>query len=175
MRFAYADPPYYGLAAKFYGKLHPEAAEYDKLETHAALITRLCAEFDGWAMSLHSPSLKHILPLCPDDTRVMAWVKPFAAFNLHVDPAYSWEPVLVWGGRKRGNDRLTVRDYCSASITLKRGFRGAKPDALCFWIFEVLGMRADDEFTDVFPGSGAVGRAWLKWRTQNRFDLNGAA
>ena len=38
MRFAYADPPYYGLAKKFYGHLHPQADDYDRLETHAALI-----------------------------------------------------------------------------------------------------------------------------------------
>ena len=72
LRFAYADPPYYGLAVKFYGHLHPEAAEYDKLETHAALIERLNSEYDGWAMSLHERSLRYILPLCPPDARVMA-------------------------------------------------------------------------------------------------------
>ena len=30
MKFAYADPPYLGLAKRFYGDIHPEAAEYDK-------------------------------------------------------------------------------------------------------------------------------------------------
>ena len=64
MKFAYADPPYLGLAEKFYGHLHPEAAVYDKPEAHQALIDRLCDEFsDGWAMSLHSPSLRTILPM----------------------------------------------------------------------------------------------------------------
>lgn len=173
MRFAYADPPYYGLAAKFYGKLHPEAAEYDKIETHAALIDRLCGEFDGWAMSLHTPTLKNILPLCPDDARVLAWVKPFASFKPGVNPGYCWEPVIMWGGRKRGKDVPTVRDYISCNITLQRGFKGAKPESFCFWIFEVLGMRHDDEFEDVFPGSGAVARAWSKWRGQ--ISLGGAA
>ncbi len=32
LRAAYADPPYLGLAHKFYGHLHPEASEYDKPE-----------------------------------------------------------------------------------------------------------------------------------------------
>lgn len=175
MKFAYADPPYFGLAAKFYGKMHPEAAEYDKIETHAALITRLCDEYDGWALSLHTPTLRHILPLCPDDVRVMAWVKPFASFKPGVNPGYCWEPVIVRGCQKRAKDVPTVRDYVSANIALLRGFRGAKPEAFCFWIFAVLGLRADDEFVDVFPGSGAVGLAWEKWRNQQTLFRDGAA
>lgn len=168
MRFAYADPPYLGLAAKFYGKLHPEAAEYDKLETHAALVTRLCDEYDGWAMSLHSPSLGKILSICPDDVRVGAWVKPFASFKKNVNPAYAWEPVIFRGARKRTTDDLTVRDYVACNITLQRGFQGAKPEGFCFWILELLGVQPDDEFDDVFHGSGAVARAWEKFRNQGR-------
>jgi hypothetical protein len=37
MMFAYADPPYLGLAASFYGDRHPEAADYDRPEMHATL------------------------------------------------------------------------------------------------------------------------------------------
>jgi hypothetical protein len=77
VRIAYADPPYFGLAS-YYAKLHPNAADYDRIETHAALIDSL-ADYDGWALSLHSPSLKHILPLCPATARVMALVARFAA------------------------------------------------------------------------------------------------
>jgi hypothetical protein len=29
-----------------------------------------------------------------------------------------------------------------------------------------LNVQQDDEFTDLFPGSGAVGRAWESWRSQ---------
>lgn len=170
MRFAYCDPPYFGLAEKFYGKMHPDAAAYDRIETHAALIERLSAEFDGWALSLHTPSLKHILPLCPDDTRVMAWVKPFASFKKGVPVAYCWEPVLVRGARTCADTRPTVRDYIAANITLQRGFQGAKPDAFCYWIFAVLGVRGTDSFTDLFPGSGAVGRAFEKWRGMLPFE-----
>lgn len=165
---AYADPPYLGLAEKFYGHLHAEAAEYDKPETHQRLIERLCADFDGWAMSLHTPTLRTILPMCPPEARVAAWVKPFASFKPGVGVAYTWEPVIFWGGRKRPKEAGTVRDHIAENITLKRGFQGAKPDNVCFWIFEILGMQADDEFTDVFHGSGAVGRAWDKWRNRSR-------
>jgi hypothetical protein len=95
MRFAYADPPYIGQAKKHYGKRKDYAGEVD----HAALVARLVAEYsDGWALSLSSPTLRIILPMCPDNVRVMAWVKPFAVFKPGVNPAYAWEPVIVGGG-----------------------------------------------------------------------------
>jgi hypothetical protein len=167
MKFAYADPPYLGCGQKLYGDRHEQASVWDHLDTHHALIDRLCLDFpDGWAMSLHTPSLRHILPLCPDDVRVMAWVKPFCAFKANVTVAYAWEPVIVRGGRKRPREMPTVRDWVSEVITLKKGCPGAKPEGFCFWLFEVLNMEAGDEFHDLFPGSGAVSRAWEAWRAR---------
>ena len=120
MRFAYADPPYIGQAKKHY-----QCEEVD----HAALVARLVNEYpDGWALSLSSPTLHQVLPLCPPSVRVMAWVKPFAVFKPNVNPAYAWEPVIVSGGRRRTRQQATVRDWVSANITLKRGLSGAKPD-----------------------------------------------
>lgn len=49
LRAAYADPPYLGLAEKFYGGMHPDAADYDKPETHQRLIDRLNSEYDCMA------------------------------------------------------------------------------------------------------------------------------
>lgn len=175
MRFAYADPPYLGCGKKLYGDRHERAADWDDPETHRALIDRLCNEFqDGWAMSLHSPSLRTILPMCPEDVRVMAWVKPFAVFKKNVTVAYAWEPVIVRGGRPRPRTMLTVRDWVSECITLKRGCPGAKPEGFCVWLFDVLNMEAADEFVDLFPGSGAVSRAWEAWRRQGRLPFNDA-
>lgn len=165
MKFAYADPPYLGLAAKFYGHLHPEAAEYDKLETHQKLIDRLCAEYsDGWAMSLHSPGLRAILPMCPAEARVMSWVKPFATFKPGVGVAYAWEPVIVMGGRRRTREQRTVRDWHAENITLRKGFTGAKPAGVIWWLLEVLGAEKGDQIDDLFPGSGAVGVAINDWQ-----------
>ena len=173
MRFAYADPPYLGCGKKLYGHLHESAADYDDPETHRALIVRLCDEFpDGWAMSLHSPSLRTILPMCPEDVRVGSWVKPFAAFKPNVTVAYAWEPVIFRGGRKRPRNMPTVRDWVSEVITLKKGCPGAKPEGFCFWLFEVLNIHADDEFVDLFPGSGSVQKAWKVWKRQNRLQLS---
>jgi hypothetical protein len=163
MRFAYADPPYLGMGAKMYGKLHPDAAEYDKAETHKALIDRLSAEFEAWAYSLTSTTLQTILPLCPSDVRVGAWVKPFASFKPNVNPAYAWEPVIFRGGRKRDRWEAKVRDWVSVGITLQTRFPGAKPAPFGWWIFDFLGAKPEDEFTDLFPGSGAVQKAWEQW------------
>ena len=156
MRFAYADPPYIGQAQKHYG-----CAEVD----HRELLCQLEA-YDGWALSLSSPTLKEILNLCPDGVRVGAWVKPFASFKANVNPGYAWEPVVFWGGRRLGRDIPTVVDWVSANITLETGTHGAKPESFCFWIFQMLGMQLGDEFDDLFVGSGAVTNAWQRWCSQ---------
>lgn len=159
LRVAYADPPYLGQAKKHYSA-DPRCAEVD----HAELIGRMCEEFpEGWALSLSSPSLWTILPLCPEEVRVMAWVKPFCSYKPNVNPAYAWEPVIVYRGRKRTREQETVRDWITANITLKKGLTGVKPDSFSYWLFEVLGLLPGDEFIDLFPGSGAVSRAWEKW------------
>lgn len=164
MRFCYADPPYYGYSVKFYAD-HPEAHVYDTLEGHQALIDRLCAEFDGWALSMTSGNLRDILPLCPPDARVAAWTKPFASFKPGVNPGYCWEPVVFWGARKRADKtEQTVRDYCAVPITLRRGFTGAKPYDFVVWVLDLLGARPEDDITDLFPGSGAVTDAIDRWR-----------
>jgi hypothetical protein len=153
MRIAYADPPYIGQSRKHYGR-----EEVD----HAALILEL-QKFDGWALSLSSPTLQTILAMCPVGVRTMAWVKPFCSFKPGVNPAYAWEPVIVSPARKPMSSS-TVRDWVSANITLKKGLSGAKPDEFCYWLFDVLGMRPGDEFIDVFLGTGRVTRAWEVWK-----------
>ena len=159
MRFAYADPPYLGYSVKLYGD-HPDAAVYDTIEGHKALIERLCNEFsDGWALSMTSGNLHDLLPLCPKESRVMPWVKPFASYKPGVGVAYAWEPVIVMGGRHRTREQETVRDWCSENITLKRGFAGAKPAKFTFWLMDVLNVQHGDTVFDLFPGSGAVQEA----------------
>jgi hypothetical protein len=163
MRFAYADPPYIGQAKKHYGQFG--GSEVD----HAALIAQLESGYpDGWALSCSSPSLQQILAFCPSDVRIAAWVKPFCIFKPNVNPAYAWEPVIWTGGRARSRQEPTVRDWVSTPITLKRGMPGAKPDAFCFWLFDLLNIRPGDELDDLFPGSRAVSRAFEQWSQQYR-------
>jgi hypothetical protein len=165
VKIAYADPPYVGQAKHHYG-----CAEVN----HHELACRLVSEFpDGWALSASSPSLFPLLKAIewPLDCRIGAWVKPFHVFKKGVRPAYAWEPVIYRGGRNKnhppppkGGKQTTPRDWVSCNITLKRGLVGAKPEGFCFWLFDLMGMKPDDDLVDLFPGTGAVTRAWEKWR-----------
>jgi len=150
MRIAYADPPYIGQAKK----------HYQSNEVNHQLLINHLQEYDGWALSCSSPSLKQILNMCPDDVRVMAWVKPFCIFKPNVNPAYAWEPIIVKPARKFGRDKPTTRDWVSVNITLKKGLTGAKPEAFCYWLFKVLGLESTDEFFDIFPGTGIMGNCF---------------
>lgn len=167
MRVAYADPPYLGSAAKHYSKFHARARDFDRVRAHQDLVKSLVSDYpDGWALSLSSVSLQQILLFCPTDVRIGAWVKPFASFKPGVNPAYCWEPVIFSGGRPLGREVATVRDYCSAGVTVGRGTPGAKPQEFCFWVFQMLGLEPMDELEDLFPGSGAVSTAWDSFRRQ---------
>lgn len=174
MRFAYADPPYIGQARKVYAK---EAAADGRVASevdHAALIAEL-EGFDGWALSMSAAmySLKEIVALAPDDARMGAWVKPFAAFKRGVAVAYTWEPILFRTVRAWSRETDTIKDHIIEpavveSITMRRGFPGAKPERFNLWLFNLLGMTPDDEFHDLFPGSGAVTDTWDRWRKRSR-------
>lgn len=165
MKIGYADPPYPGCAHMY--KNHPDyAGEVD----HAALVARLCSEFDGWVLHTASTTLRQVLPLVPPEARVMAWVKPFAAFKRNVSVAYAWEPVIVRAARKptvRG--RIVMRDWVSEPITMKKGLTGAKPPKVARWVFEMLGAEPTDELHDLFPGTGAIADAWEDWRREFQF------
>jgi len=162
MRFAYADPPYFGQSRHYD---HPDAADWDDAQTYQHLITNLASDYpDGWALSCSSPSLQILLPMCPKDVRVAAWVKPFHVYKKGVRPAYAWEPVIFQGGRNRhhspppkGGIATTPKDWVSCNITLRKGLIGAKPSQVCRWILDLLGFQDGDEIDDLFPGTGIMG------------------
>lgn len=176
-RFAYADPPYPGQSWRLYGD-HPD---YAGEVNHAELVARLVDEFpDGWALSTSASALHEVLPLCPaptpskknkgrylqgTGTRILVWTKPQAPWR-PVGIQYGWEPVLLYGGRPR-EPRDTLRDWVSC-IPGPTDVPGAKPRAFCDWLFNALGAQPGDELVDLFPGSGAVGRAWDAWTAQGR-------
>lgn len=187
MMFAYADPPYLGCC-KLYKHHHPDGRCWDDVETHRLLIDQLTAHYpDGWAMSASSTSLRTLLPLCPEDVRVAPWAKPFASFKPNVNPGFTWEALIWQGGRDRDRWEATIKDHVIAmdpalieSITLQKGLTGAKPVKFCLWLFDVLGMRPEDELDDLFPGTGIVSRMWDEWRTRSvpkplTFEIEGAA
>jgi len=162
-KIAYADPPYIGCS-----HYYPEHQEVD----HKKLIEDLMWNYDNWALSCSSPSLAYLLNhyLIKDAgnisglVRVGAWVKPFCSFKPNVNPAYAWEPVIfrIKQQRKARND-ATIRDWVSANITLKKGLVGAKPPEFCFWLFDLLQIQPEDEFYDLFPGTGIVTECYKQW------------
>lgn len=156
LRIGYADPPYPGLAARYYRHELDYRGEVD----HQALIRELEASYDGWALSTSARALRKLLPLCPEHVRVCAWTKPHAASPATYGPHNCWEPLLVKPARHL---RPGVRDWLSA-LPARGGGRlpGRKPIAFCAWLFALLGMRAGDELVDIFPGTGVVGRAWVE-------------
>ncbi len=166
MRIAYADPPYPGQANRHY--THDPSGIPPEEVLPSWIVAYLSANYpDGWALSTSSSALQSVLAVCPSDVRIAAWVKPFASFKPGVNPAYAWEPVIWRGGRiKRARTEPTVRDWVAANITMRRGTHGAKPDAYCFWIFDLLGLRPGDTLDDLYPGSRSVSRAWAKWQRQ---------
>lgn len=168
-RIGYADPPYPGCAHRYRG--HPD---YGGEVDHGELVTRLENEYDGWILHTSSVALSNVLSFLEDPhvcIRVMAWVKPFAAFKRNVSVAYAWEPVLVKAARKPVvKPGMTYRDWFAASIELRRGLVGAKPEAVGRWLFEVAGCEPQDELDDLYPGTGAVSRAWDAWRSQLRLE-----
>lgn len=154
MTFAYADPPYPGKS-----DYYPEKQEVN----HASLVDRLTKNYpDGWALSTSSGALRDVLLLCPAGVRVCAWFKgPRSTRSKRA--LVSWEPLIVWGGRPLHTD--VVCDVVDGLIARGRfrAFPGAmvgmKPPAFAEWMFRQLGASRTDRLDDLFPGSGAIGRA----------------
>ncbi len=175
MKFAYADPPYLGSAAR-YANRNPKALDYNDPETHQRLLLELQAQYpDGWAISCGMGNLWELLPMIPKNwgCRIAAWCAPFGAQSARWVPKRCWEPVIFRGGRRRTRDDsppdFLVANHPWAAHGHRRrnqhtprnpGFPGAKPDEFCYWIFDLLNMRPGDTFVDLFPGTGRVGRAW---------------
>lgn len=153
MKFAYADPPYYGQGKRLYGD-HPEAHVWDEKETHIRLVKRMYDEFDdGWALSCNPADLNWLLPNCPD-ARVCVWVKTFHQIRPLVSVQFAWEPVIVHGGRQVKNRKPMVRDWLAAARTMRKGVIGSKPAAFHVWLLDLLGYDPNiDSIADLFPGA----------------------
>lgn len=156
LRFAYADPPYPGMSKRFYSKHKDYKGEVD----HTRLIESLRTSYDGWALSTSAKALRDILPLCPPEARVCAWVKPHSVSSLTFGLHNVWEPIIVLQGRRLRPGRVDalVRYPARHGGTLP----GRKPIAFCGWLFDAMGMVAGDVLDDMFPGSGVVGRSWAE-------------
>jgi len=158
MTFAYADPPYPGKAS-----LYPEKTEVD----HASLLDQLTKNYpDGWALSTSSEALRDVLSLCPRGVRICAWFKG-PRYTKSRRALVSWEPLIVSGGHPLQID--VVQDLSDGLVATGRFRRfpgamvGMKPPAFAEWMFRQLGASPADRLDDLFPGSGAIRRAWIRY------------
>lgn len=116
--------------------------------------------------------------------RIAAWVKPFCSWKPTHRVQYTWEPVIyLTPYAKGGKQTPSIRDYVEtptgkddciycymkecceqiptqaikANITTRRGTHGAKPDAFCDWVLDLLGYDSTkDTIEDLYPGSGTL-------------------
>lgn len=174
-RLAYADPPYPGLSARYYGD-HPDyAGEVD----HAALLDQLTA-YDAWALSTSASALPYVLSLCPPGVRVAAWFRGSRHNSQAGIPQQAWEPVIYAGQIVRKPSRTADGDVfrhggtrrVDALVHVARPRTtdpdrviGAKSATFARWLFDLLGATPDDTLDDLFPGSGGILRAWNAYTT----------
>lgn len=164
LKLAYADPPYPGRA-----HLYEEHQDFAGEVDHHELVGQL-TEYDGWALSTNAESLCWLLPLCPPEHRILAWVK----HTINV----GWEPLIVVPARPRRSRDTGLRDWlqCEPDSYQWRSkpdsyVIGQKPAPFCRWMFAWLGADPEDTLDDLFPGSGQVGRVWNEWREQPALPL----
>lgn len=160
LRVAVADPPYPGRAVLYRG--HRDYRGEVNLDE---LLDELTT-FDGWALATSAhPGLRQVLALAERrrlDVRVATWLRGERP-QARARALCTWEPViysparslvqaeppldgLIYSPRARGGDPEWVI--------------GAKPAPWWDWVFRLVGARAGDDFTDLFPGSGGGQRAW---------------
>lgn len=175
-RWAYADPPYPGLAHYYRGH-----ADYAGEVDHRALLQQLRG-YDGWALSTSEEALPLVMGLCLElgiQPRVGAWFRG-ARPSLSHGPRSAWEPVLYVRPRPMPEGSPTSR--CDALVagvaprlTDPKRVIGAKPAGFIWWLFELLGCQRGDTLDDLFPGSGGVARAWAALQEASREDLSDAS
>ena len=166
MRFAYADPPYFGCCGSHYDHVHGDGVFpfdggcWDDKETHEALADYLNDEYpDGWALSCNPRDLRMYLDVLPDDVRVAPWCKSWHQIR-PTTVQYAWEPVIFRGGRVDPKRAPMVRDWLVIPVTRQTGLKGAKPAVFNQWVLDLLAYKiGEDTLDDLFPGTHGMTRA----------------
>ena len=163
LRLAYADPPYLGLARRYYGDQPSFAGEVD----HSELVSRL-ATYDGWALSCSSASVPAIAALlvAQDLTaRLAIWHRrpaphPTAGLITAYEGVFYGPARRVARGSRGPMTDVLLGVEGRPRPTLPSSVIGMKPPAFLVWVFGLIGARPGDTLDDLYPGSGMVGRAW---------------
>lgn len=152
--------------------LHDDAARWDDLSEHRALLLHLVENFDGWALATTPDGLGAYHPL-PINAHIMAWHKP-TAMPGGGRLIENWEPIVVYipeGRRSRAGGQVSnvITANAPSSRYGRPSFVGSKPEAWTHRVLSALGYDPDaDEVVDLFPGSGAVSRAVATYRSEAR-------
>ena len=189
MRLAIADPPYpphiaerfdladggrrlvtRSRARRYYGDgpqdakrhradFHPAAGDWDDPAQHRALLERLVAEYDGWAIATSLDGLDVYRPL-PPGARTLIWRK-LTSTRGGGRVANTMEAVIAltpFPRRGRIDGLGQVSDFLQAEPPAGARFAGAKPTRWTRWVLDALAYDPDlDTVDDLFPGSGYVG------------------
>lgn len=200
LRLAYADPPYPGLSRRYYSG-HPDyAGEVDHAELIRRLSTFDGWALSTSARALPSvlalcPAGVRVAAWHRGErpTRSLgplsAWEPViYAGGRLDVERDVSRLP----GERDASGDAGATRRveeyrgdpsprsprrldslvyHARPRTTDPARVVGAKPAVFCRWVFDLLGAEPQDEFTDIFPGSGGVARAWETFAAAGRDGL----
>lgn len=169
LRIAYADPPYIGMAKRYYG----DQPTYDGEVDHVALLS-LLETFDGWALSCSAASIPEVLFSWLQagvaggpprrEPRIAVWHRRRMP-HPHARVLNSWEGVVYVPARSVVPGSQPILDVllgvdARPRPTLPTSVIGMKPPAFSRWMFQLLGAMPGDDFHDLYPGSGLVTRAW---------------
>jgi hypothetical protein len=97
------------------------------------------------------------------EVRVAAWLRGAVRPARSAWPLQAWEPVVYSGGRREPSSSPASDAFAYHArprLTEPERVVGVKPARFAFWLFDLLGARPGDDFADLFPGSGGIGRAW---------------
>lgn len=181
IRCAYLDPVYPGHGADYSKpgtpEFHPDAMRWDDPNEHVALMEQAERDFpDGWALSTNEAGVRAFFHRAPARARLAPWVTTSTGAIKMFRVAFCWEAVIYstpFVTRSQAPGRPAQLNWIAAGKGHNHNpelasapFLGAKPRRFCFWLFRLLGLggHPDDVLVDMFPGSGAVTRAWDEYR-----------
>lgn len=131
-----------------------------------SLVDRL-RKYDGWALSTSADSLRKLLPSLPAIARIAVWVRRYIPTR-SARAINAWEPLIYKPIRPlstwKAQTVIDVLNYRGRYRAYPGALVGMKPPQFAVWMFGLVAARSYDAFDDLYPGSGAVSRAWKRYK-----------